>query len=93
MEKNLEKAVEWYRKSAEQGYDRGQFCLAGCYENGEGVPIDKEKALQWYKKAADQGFISAKLAINNMQSRGIGTAVAAGIAAAGVGILWKILNI
>ena len=56
------------------------------------MPIDKEKALQWYKKAADQGFMSAKLAINNMQSSGMGTAVAAGVAAASVGLLWKILR-
>ena len=93
VEKNLEKAVEWYRKSAEQGYDLGQFCLAGCYEKGEGVPIDKEKALQWYKKAADQGFMSAKLAINNMQSSGIGTALSVlefGAAMATVGVLEKL---
>lgn len=87
VEKNLEKAVEWYRKSAEQGYDRGQYCLAGCYEKGEGVPIDKEKALQWYKKAADQGFGSGELAINNM---GIGTALAVGAAMAAVGVLEKL---
>ena len=93
VEKNLEKAVEWYRKSAEQGYDRGQFCLAGCFENGEGVPKDKEKALQWYKKAADQGFGGAEWAINNMQSSGIGSALSVlefGAAMAAVGVLEKL---
>ena len=90
VEKNLEKAVEWYRKSAEQGYDRGQFALAGCYEYGEGVPQDKEKALQWYKKAADQGFGGAECAIKNMQSNGIGPALAFGAALAVEGVLEKL---
>ena len=53
---------------------------------------DKEQAMQWYKKAAEQGNESAKNAIDRMQSSGMGAAVAAGAAAATVGLLWKILR-
>ena len=48
--------------------------------------------MQWYKKAADQGNENAKNAIDRMQSSGMGAAVAAGAAAATVGLLWKILR-
>ena len=50
------------------------------------------KAVEWYRKAADQGHEEAKKAIDRMQGGGLGSAVAAGAALAGVGLLWKILN-
>ena len=53
---------------------------------------DKEQAMQWYKKAAEQGNENAKKALDKMQSSGMGAAVAAGAAAASVGLLWKILR-
>lgn len=54
------------------------------------MPQDKEKALQWYKKAADQGFGGAEWAIKNMQSNGIGPALAFGAALAVEGVLEKL---
>ena len=33
---NYVKAVEWFRKAAEQGNDVAQYNLAMCYERGEG---------------------------------------------------------
>ena len=53
---------------------------------------NNDEALKWYKKAADQGHEEAKKAIDRMQGGGLGSAVAAGAALAGVGLLWKILN-
>jgi TPR repeat protein len=44
VEKNHEKAVEWYRKSAEQGNSDGQWRLGTMYEYGDGVEKDLEKA-------------------------------------------------
>ena len=85
-------AAEWYRKAADQGYATAQYRLGVFYENGYGVTQNKEEAAKWYKKAADQGDEDAKKALDRMQSSGMGTAVAAGVAAAGVGILWKFLN-
>ena len=51
----MEKAVEWYRKSAEQNDSRGQYALGTMYEDGLVVPKDYEKAVEWYRKSAEQG--------------------------------------
>ena len=85
-------AAEWYRKAADQGDADAQYKLGVFYENGYGVIKDEAQAMQWYKKAAEQGNESAKNAIDRMQSSGMGAAVAAGAAAATVGLLWKILR-
>ena len=55
VEKNLEKAVYWCNKAAEQGYSQAQHSLAACYHNGTGVNQDLQKAVYWYTKAAEQG--------------------------------------
>ncbi len=59
VEKNKEKAVYWYRKSAEQGYSIGEYNLALRYHNGEGVTQDYEQAMYWYRKSAEQGVADA----------------------------------
>ena len=48
---NYVKQVEWYKKSAEEGYDWGMYNLAGCYLDGEGVQEDQEQAIAWFQKA------------------------------------------
>ena len=55
VERDEQKAVEWYKKAAEQGDARAQFNLALCYKNGIGVEKDEQKAVEWYKEAAEQG--------------------------------------
>ena len=57
---SVNKAVEWYRKAAEQGYASAQSNLGICYSNGEGVTQDYGKAVEWYRKAAEQGHASAQ---------------------------------
>lgn len=47
-------AVEWYRKSAEMGFDAAMINLAEHYRYGDGVPKDEEKAKAWYKRAYDR---------------------------------------
>ena len=51
MEKDKSKAVELYRKAAEQGYKDAQLSLALCYENGWGVQKIPSLAREWRKKA------------------------------------------
>lgn len=51
--KDMEQAVRWYKKAADQGEPYAQYRLGGCYANGAGVAKDIEQAVQWYKKAAD----------------------------------------
>ena len=48
---NYVKQVEWYKKSAEEGYDWGMYNLADCYLDEEGVQEDQEQAIAWYQKA------------------------------------------
>jgi hypothetical protein len=52
---NCDKAVNWYRKSADQGYAPAQRALAYMYEQGMGVDRDMNEAFAWYRKAADGG--------------------------------------
>ena len=59
-EKNLEKAFEYYKKSADQGYAKAQFNLAICYENSNGVDKDLKKAMKLYELSAKQGNADAK---------------------------------
>jgi len=61
VEMDLEKAVQWYQKSAEGGDSSAQYNLAICYERGEGVEIDLEKAVQWYQKSAEAGNFNAPI--------------------------------
>ena len=53
--KDLEQAVYWFRKSAEQGYAFAQSKLGMCYKSGNGVPKDLEQAVYWFRKSAEQG--------------------------------------
>jgi TPR repeat protein len=53
---NLERAVEFLQKSAQAGYDKAQFRLAGLYLQGTVVKRDTEAALKYYKRAADGPF-------------------------------------
>ena len=62
--KDYKKAVDWYTKSAEQGYASGQWNLGVMYQNGDGVTMDKSKAVEWYTKAAEQEF---QLAIDTLE--------------------------
>jgi hypothetical protein len=52
---NHAKAVEWYRKAAEQGNAWAQNNLGWCYKSGKGVELDYIKAVEWYRKSVEQG--------------------------------------
>ena len=58
--KDEKKAVELFRKAAEQGYALAQYKLGWCYEYGRGVGKDYEQAVAWYRKAAEQGYALAQ---------------------------------
>ena len=60
VEQSWEKAVEWYQKSAKQGYEIAQYNLGLCYEIGKGVKQSWEKAVEWYRKSAEQGDATAQ---------------------------------
>jgi hypothetical protein len=50
-----QKAIEWYRKAAEQGLPQAQINLGIMYEEGEGGPADFVQAYFWYAMADSQG--------------------------------------
>lgn len=51
IEQNYEKAIFWYKKSAEPGNVKALTNLGRMYEDGEGVKQDFKKAREWYEKA------------------------------------------
>lgn len=62
----MQKAVEWYRKAAEQEYANTQCRLGSMYHDGRGVELSYKTALEWYRKAAAQRHESVKEALRNL---------------------------
>ena len=63
---NYVKAVDLYRKAAEQGYAIAQFNLGEMYEKGKGVSQSDEQASRWYVKAAIQGHTDAQNSLQKL---------------------------
>lgn len=55
VKQNYEKAAQWYRRSAEQGFMFAQTNLGYLYEKGYGIAPDLETFVYWTSKAAEQG--------------------------------------
>ena len=60
VEKNDEKAIKWYEKSADQGDANAQDNCGIMYYEGLGVEQSFEKAIYWHEKAAEQGHAKAQ---------------------------------
>lgn len=56
VSKNLQKAFNLFKQSAELGWKNGMHNLADAYNNAKGCPKDVDKAIYWYEKAADLGW-------------------------------------
>ena len=63
MLKDYGKAVEWYRKAADQGEPAAQFSLGLMYEQGTGVNRNLTEADRWYRLAAKNGDPDAKVVL------------------------------
>lgn len=74
-EKNISKALEWYRKAADQGNVSAQYKLGYIYYCGEIVEKDYSQAMYWFLKAAAQGNSEAKGWIAFMYRLGEGVTV------------------
>ena len=56
FEQDYAKAVEWYKKSAENGYDSSANKLAKSYKSGKlGLQQDDKQYIFWLEKAAELG--------------------------------------
>jgi TPR repeat protein/membrane protease YdiL (CAAX protease family) len=67
------KAIEWYRKAADQDYAPAQTDLGYMYGHGLGVTEDDETSSSWYLKAARQGDAVAErdLALGYLKGKGV----------------------
>ena len=72
--KNRKLAVDWYRKSADQGNALAQTNLGFCYENGEGVAKDIKQAAFWYRQSAEQGNAMGQNSLGTCYYNGEGVA-------------------
>jgi TPR repeat protein/tRNA A-37 threonylcarbamoyl transferase component Bud32 len=81
VERDLNLALYWYAKAANEKFPDAVAWLGILYRNGEGVEQDDEKAIELFQQAAmlDNGFSQYLLA--DMYQRGCGTAVDADMAA------------
>ena len=70
--KDINQALYWYRKSADQGNADAQANLAYFYYNGLGVAQDYKQAFYWNKKAADQGLARAQTWVGFLYEKGEG---------------------
>ena len=60
---NLSKAVYWFEKSANQGFDNSQYELGLMYATGKGVIQNYQNAIFYWQQAATQGNENAKKAL------------------------------
>ena len=72
VEQSYEKAVEWYRKAAEQGYANTQCRLGSMYHDGRGVEQSYKTAVEWYRKSAEQEYAAAQCNLGVMYEYGQG---------------------
>ena len=63
-------AIEWYSKSAEQGFANAQFELGGMYILGDGVEKDEDRGVALLVQAAEQGLAKAQFEIGNLYMAG-----------------------
>jgi TPR repeat protein len=67
-----QKAFEYYKGSAEAGWDSAQLNLALMYENGKGVKQNYKEAYQWYSLATLQSNGRAANHLGYMLENGLG---------------------
>jgi len=58
--KNINKAIEYWKKASELGSGMASGILAEMYQKGNGAARNINEAFKWYKKAADMGNVQAK---------------------------------
>lgn len=72
VKKNIDSALKWYLKAADNGHTGAQVDLGWFYQNGQFVKKDMEKAIALYTKAASQGNPQAQLNLAVLYDEGIG---------------------
>jgi TPR repeat protein len=68
VEKDLQQAVDFYRKAAEMDFPPAQYNMGSVYEQGAGVKKVIKKAIIWYQKAAEHNHPQAKDALKRLKA-------------------------
>jgi len=74
-ESNLEEAIEWYKKAADQGQPIAHFNLGQILRSGKGGTVDESAAFNHFifMKAAHAGNLHAMFEVAQMLEYGVGT--------------------
>ena len=67
--RDIDKALQWYEKAAEQGVAEAQFNLAHLLVEQE---MSASVAAGWMRKAAEQGMVDAEYLMGVIYAEGIG---------------------
>jgi hypothetical protein len=70
--KDINAAVQWYRKAAQAGFPEAQFNLGVLYANGVEVGRDDKEAAKWFYAAAQNGFFQAQMILTEFYVEGRG---------------------
>lgn len=68
VDKDITKAIRFYKAAAEKGDAPGQYNLGLMYYEGVGVKQDYKKAYEMFKKAAKQNHSKAQSRVDNIIS-------------------------
>lgn len=74
VKKDLEKGLNWFRRSAQNMYSRSMYRLAIAYYKGNGVEQNNDRALYWMKWAVNCHSLSAMIGLADFYYNGVGTA-------------------
>lgn len=72
VEKNDEKALDFYKKSAEAGNEKAALKVGNAYYLGKGAVKSYPDAFRWYRQAAEKGNYAALYNIGLMFEEGTG---------------------
>jgi len=72
IERDIDQALHWYQRAAEQGLAEAQYNLAHLLVEEE---ISTVAAAEWMQKAAEQGMADAQYLLGIIYAEGIGVAM------------------
>ncbi len=72
--KDINKAVEWYKRAVADNDSLGQVYLGWCYLNGTGVPKDEARAVELFRKSAEQNDPQGQCFLAESLTKGKGVA-------------------
>ena len=70
LEEDNDKAMMWYKKSANQGLAAAQNSLGYHYYSGYRIEKNLSESLKWYKMAAEQGYAESQYQLGELYYNG-----------------------